>query len=157
MDDFKTNAWFSGFADGEAHFGLPRQTNRPAIVPMFEIQLRADDLAILERLQEVFGGYLRVREINRGNPAAGWSVGSKRDLIGLVDYFDRFPLRAKKANDYAIWRRAVLVYLERGAMDPEMAILRQALIAGRVYAALEVEYEDPEPPLRLFGLDGGLA
>jgi hypothetical protein len=44
------------------------------------------------------------------------------------------PLRAKKAADYALWREAVMVYLEHGGYHPRLLELRQQLMAGRVYA-----------------------
>ena len=47
-----------------------------------------------------------------------WYVTSKRDLARLVAYFDQFPLRAKKARDYVLWREAVAIYLKGTASSP---------------------------------------
>ena len=136
------SAWFAGFVDGEAAFLINRAypLDKGGHYVVLSIRLRADDLPILERLQATFGGTLRFecyRE-DRGkgsNPLYTWNVSAKRALKGLVDYFDRFPLQAKKANDYAIWRRAVLAYCREGRKAPELGPLRDALIAGRRFEA----------------------
>lgn len=128
--------------------------------PRFLVLLRADDLAVLETLQRRFGGTLAFRPAVEGNPSRPrwqWTVSSGVDMAALVAYFDRFPLRAKKQRDYAVWRRAIGVYLEQGGRAPELAQLREALMAGRAYDA---SHEDTpvvahEPQLQL--MTGGLS
>jgi hypothetical protein len=139
MSSLRDDAWLAGFAAGEATFLLaPR--NRGRLAPVLAITLRADDLEILERLKAEFGGAMCVKTPRgRDNPAATWTVARKRDLAGLVEYFDRFPLRAKKARDYAVWRRAVIVYCAHGSTSPELWPLREALMAGRKYARADEE------------------
>ncbi len=138
--DPRTDGWFSGFADGEACFVISRRGDRrTGFSVRFQLTLRSDDLAILEARSGVFGGTVRVRSHATGNPQAHWVVSAKRDLGALMHYFDQFPLRAKKANDYAIWRRAVRVVLAKGAGFPELGDLADALRAGRAF--------DATPPL----------
>jgi tRNA (cmo5U34)-methyltransferase len=45
-----------------------------------------------------------------GNPQVSWTVRTKRDCLALTERLDRFPLRAKKARDYMIWREAVRIW-----------------------------------------------
>jgi hypothetical protein len=128
------DAWFAGFTDGEGSFGVyPSMRPVGGFVPRFAVQLRADDWKILESLQSQFGGTLRRCPQARSRPKAMWRVMAKADLIALVEYFDRFPLRAKKASDYVIWRDAVVAYVEGGASDPRLAALASTLRDGRAY------------------------
>lgn len=137
--DPRKDAWFAGFADGEACFVIARRTDRPAGVSVrFQLALRSDDLSVLEQLQAVFGGTLRVVPHAHGKPQAHWNVIAKRDLAELVRYFDRFPLRAKKARDYAIWRRAVSIVCSSGSGDLELPALVDALREVRAFQQVNV-------------------
>lgn len=139
-DDLTKDRWFAGFVDGEGCFGIHRGKARygSAFHPELSIALRADDLAILEQIQAAFGGGLSISRPPGAAPLAKVCIGSKRDLPRLVEYFDRFPLRAKKAADYVLWRRAVLLYCsagggrKQGAGD-ELEALRDALMGSRRY------------------------
>lgn len=74
-------------------------------------------------------------------PGIGLRIETKEGCRRLVDVLDRFPLRAKKARDYAIWREAVLTW--QGAVHSNavanapiweaMDRLRIDLIAVRAY------------------------
>lgn len=136
--------WLSGFADGEATFiitrsGSPTGNRRRAWAPRFAISLRCDDTPVLDDLRAAFGGSLSTHAKRPGTvPIATWTVAGKRDLSRLVDYFDRFPLRSKKARDYAIWREAALLYVEcenSAEIVEQMEPLRDALNGGRLYVA----------------------
>ena len=116
------------------------------LAPVFAIGLRADDAAVLDDLCREWGGgvYFVAGRDEAQKPKALWRVTGKADLLQLVAYFDRFPLRAKKRHDFAIWRRAVGVYVEQGYLAPELQVLREALASGRVY-------NEAKPQLRLAG------
>ena len=140
-----TDAWLSGFIDGEGSFLINRQ-----LAPRFHLGIRADDLPVLEQIQAALGGSIYV-QTQQGNskPRVVWSVYTKADLHRLMDYLDEFPPRARKAADYAIWRRAVLLLHAKAARGnryksggkaeraEEMAALREALIAVRRYEELD--------------------
>lgn len=133
--DPREDAWFAGFADGEGYFQLRRQNKCGwRIEPRFRINLRADDVEVLHRLREAFGGNVRAGKNGAWSPQAHWLVSAKPELRGLVSYFDRFPLRAKKAHDYAVWREGVLLYCETSGVNPELFLLHDALVAGRAFA-----------------------
>jgi hypothetical protein len=148
--NFRDDAWFSGFTAGEGCFLIVTR-NRSRLAPIFALCLRADDLDVLEQLQGSFGGRLCLKTPQRNdNPAAHWQIAKKSELAQLVRYFDRFPLHAKKARDYTIWRRAVEAYCAHGSHAPELRHLREALSAGRKYAAEEPEVESfPQEPFPL--------
>lgn len=157
MWDPLTDAWFSGFADGEATFllnlNLRPRWGRPTIAPRFTLNLRADDVGVLRQLQAAFGGNVNLDPRPGGNsqPRYFWHVSSKAGMLALVHYFDRFPLRAKKSRDYAIWREAVLLYSAHGggAAFAELSALREALIAGRVFDAPAEDREELAAALQL--------
>lgn len=124
------DAWLAGFAAGEGCFHITPKSGGHR--PVFALALRDDDVAILADLQTAFGGTVR-RIAGRGTdrPKADWRVYRKDELLGLVAYFDRFPLRAKKADDFAVWRQAVVAYATRdGALIP---VLRNELQQCRKY------------------------
>jgi hypothetical protein len=104
--------WLAGFIDGEGCFTIARSTHGGYVCRMM-IKVRDDDMAILEEIAHRTGiGYTSRNRpygsTRRANPAAIWNVGTRADCVALVALLDRFPLRAKKARDYAIWREAVI-------------------------------------------------
>lgn len=156
--DPREDAWFAGFTDGEGSFNIVRNSGGTCN-PRFKISLRIDDAAVLEGLEAAFGGFVSFLAASHAStrPAAQWVVSAKRDLPALLAYFDRFPLRAKKARDYVIWRRAVRIYCDRGGAVPELVLLRDALAEIRRYDGPELvdrpEVEIPDHQLRL--IEGG--
>jgi hypothetical protein len=145
MTQFVDNAWFAGFADGEGCFYLGPSANG-GVQPQFKIGLRADDVSILRELQVEFGGSISFaiqRKNGREHSLVNWAVAGKVDLARLIAYFDEFPLRAKKARDYAIWREGVRAYLRAGRQAPELHSLRRALADGRVFESEPPEISDP--------------
>lgn len=138
------DTWLTGFADGEGTFVITRSgsqvgNRRRAWTPRFAISLRADDTAVLAALRSRFGGSISTHAKRAGtHPIATWTIAGKRDLALIVDYFDRFPLRSKKARDYAIWRSAALLYIEcsnSADIVEQMEPLRDALNGGRLLVA----------------------
>lgn len=71
-----------------------------------QVALRLDDRQILDDICFRLG-VGSVREYHKNRNAAIWTVADKGGCRELVRLFDRFPLRAKKAADYEIWRKAV--------------------------------------------------
>lgn len=140
------DAWFAGFVAGEGCFFIGRDRREPYgtyFVPALKIALRDDDVAVLYEIQAAFGGRIEEHHINRAmsqrgfnaQPQARWTTGGKVVLAGLVAYFDRFPLRAKKGDDFEIWREAVMVYVEDGGKAAGLEDLKVRLESQRVYRA----------------------
>lgn len=147
MDD--TDAfghWFAGFVDGEGCFDIHpiRGPGTVSYICRLSIGLRWDDAPILREIQQRTGlGDLRHHTANggpRGNTGnqARWTVAKKAEVAQLVLLFDRYPLRAKKRNDYLIWREAVARWLEVRSKRKHdwtaMQELRTALMQGRRYS-----------------------
>jgi len=109
--------WLTGFTDGEGSFFL-RVVKNPGKLPQpyanFRIALRADDSAILELIQSFFGcGGLnynsnRRSKITNAKPVRIFDVSRTTELVTfIIPHFERYPLRAKKRNDFLIWQEGV--------------------------------------------------
>lgn len=111
MDD-AFGHWLAGFIDGEGCFGITRLRRDHGICwsLRFTLKLRSDDRPILEECRDRAGGIGTIRSTKpRGhNLQAMWVIESRADCQALADILDRYPLRAKKARDYVIWREALM-------------------------------------------------
>lgn len=148
--------WFAGFADGEGCFIIARGgRNNTSFCCAFIIGLRVDDLAVVETLREVtgvgavhvYGPYASSQRAG-AKPQARWDVGNRADCLKLRDIFDRYPLRSKKAGDFAIWREAVQCWAEQDWA--RMSELHDAIRENRRYDGEAVELRRPETHARLF-------
>jgi hypothetical protein len=115
--------WLSGFCDGEGCFFLGldlrsrHASNAPTPKAAFFLVLRADDMAVLRQIHSFWQcGRVRLRRTygRPGHPAFDLTCDGWAEMAGvLVPHFDRYPLRAKKARDFAVWREAVLLGARR--------------------------------------------
>jgi len=115
--------WFAGFVDGEGSFTVrvcePREHkgNYTDIDVEFSIILRDDDAAILQEIVDNLGLNARItwypamtnHQGVRSNPRAKLSVRRVKNCLRIIEILDKYPLRAKKRNDYKIWREIVLL------------------------------------------------
>lgn len=126
------DAWFAGFAAGEGCFSMRRVPTGYAV--SFVMTLRADEMPLLDRLRRAFGGTIGMSIDRRASdPSATWAITHRGELPRLIAYFDRYPLRAKKGRDYAIWRNAALAYIRAGSKAEELPALREELTAARLF------------------------
>lgn len=111
-------SWFSGFVDGEDHFAIKNTGIKGRWINCsFTIGLRDDDVQTLIKIKKQLGfGNINYfskvfdKRIERlQNPQAQFSCHSKKECLLLVQLFNKYPLRSKKANDFIIWKQAVLL------------------------------------------------
>ena len=114
--------WFAGFTDGEGSFTVRvskrKGTEYVEISPSFSIILRKDDTAILQEIRSKLGiparlkfyGVMINKQGVRSNPRVMLEIRRREQCLRLVEIFDRFPLRAKKRRDFAIWRELLLTW-----------------------------------------------
>lgn len=126
--------WLSGFADGESCFSITKAT------VVFIIKLRDDDAPVLEYIQRTVGGigkfYYSGGDGKNRRRQAEWRVWRRKETLWLTDFFDRFPLRSKKARDYAVWREAVIArFSGAGDLSDYMAQIRAARAYPETVAA----------------------
>src|SRR5215831_4963271 len=109
--------WLSGFTDGEGCFLLQFRKMGTAFIGVarFVIKLRQDDEEIVRLIHSYFGvGYVHYpRHLDpriNGKDQVAYQAQRTRDMAGvIVPHFERYPLRAKKQRDFAIWRQGVEV------------------------------------------------
>lgn len=140
MIDRDYGNWLAGFIDGEGCFYITRDRTRTPWKARFSMSLRVDDRPALEAAQAALGiGTLHEYQPANGQRVARWMVQSKHDVEALVAFIEQHPLRAKKREDFEVWRRAVslsaLTKTGRGADNSElnaaMLLLKQELAAVR--------------------------
>lgn len=111
--------WLSGLTDGEGCFRLSmdKASSRRTVTPTasFSIKLRADDAAILHLVRSFWQcGFLESCKASPSSPGThpqvAYRVCSSIDLEKtVIPHFERYPLRAKKAGDFSIWKAAVFL------------------------------------------------
>lgn len=110
--------WLAGFVDGEGNFNVG--INRTSLCGFaFRIILREDDKTILEQIRDRLGvGRLYYRDVKKAKWASSspntrnqWAyiVQNVVDLIRVVlPVFDKYPLRARKGDQYVAWRAKLI-------------------------------------------------
>lgn len=130
-------------------YGGKGERGRSGLQCKFVIKLRADDTPILEEIHERlgFGRVIPLPSRYGQRPQTEFTVWDKAGCVKLVEFFDRYPLRAKKARDFAIWREAVAEWNQhrtRNAHFPQdwsrMWELREEMTRTR-------SFEDADPDL----------
>ncbi len=114
--------WMAGFIDGEGCFIIARNTDKRRKGAAYvryacrmQVRLREDDADVVMEMRDRTGlgtvAFLQAHPSQWDRkPQVVWNVISRADCLALVDLLDRYPLRAKKARDYAIWREAVSLW-----------------------------------------------
>lgn len=152
--------YFAGIADGEAHFGIAKQTKKrtgySAYACFFVLFMRDDDRQFLEWLRDTTGigsfydQKARQKVGHRSKPQVIWKVQNQRDCSVLADIFEEYPLRTRKARDCAIWISAVRYQAGDRPFGWEPMVRWFNLIRQvRRYDGLENE---PEPELDILSL-----
>jgi hypothetical protein len=126
----------AALTDGEGCFSI--STGHCAYI----VKLRADDEPFLERMRTEIGSPGRIRRVvgTRGNqsPQSQWIVSRRGEVLWLTEIFDVYTPWSKKANDYAVWREAVIAWYSG---DTDLEPFRVRIRAAREYRELS--------PLRL--------
>jgi hypothetical protein len=97
-----------GFVDGEGCFSVTinkHSDNRLEVRLIFEIELREDDLEILERIKETLGCgsiyHLNYERYKKWKPHYKYKVSNFKDISQkIIPFFQKFPLQAKKQQSF---------------------------------------------------------
>ncbi len=97
-----------GFVDGEGCFCISiakRGKVMPEVRLFFEIELREDDLEILQQIKKVFGCgnifYLDYPRYEKWRPHVEYKVGNFKDIYTkIIPFFKKYPLQAKKKEQF---------------------------------------------------------
>ncbi len=107
--------YISGFVDGEGCFAItlsraPSKRHGVDARLLFEIELRADDVEILERIKETLGcGHLYRLDYRRygWKPHVKYKVSSFKEIDEkLIPFFERYHLQAKKRKSFKLFCEA---------------------------------------------------
>jgi hypothetical protein len=110
--------YIAGFIDAEGSFSVSLGKNKTTrrgieVRPEFEIELRADDQEILERLLITIGcGRIYDCSYERYGwyPHVKYKITSIKDMKEyLFPFLDRHPLQAKKARTYKLFQEIVMM------------------------------------------------
>ena len=103
--------WLAGFIDGEGFFQLYEAAHKRTYAARFNIKLRDDDRPVLRMIQATLGGGRIYQEPGfraGASPVAIYRLTHITILKNtLVPLLERCPLRAKKQNDFEVWKKAV--------------------------------------------------
>ena len=114
--------YVAGFIDGEGSFSVSIGKHKTLkrgleVRPEFEIELRADDRPILERVLLTIGcGKIYDLSYERYGwfPHVKYKIASVKDMRDyLFPFLDRYPLQAKKAEVYPFFKKIILMYLNK--------------------------------------------
>lgn len=120
------DAWLSGFLDGEGSFIIRKMKNSSVSYRfVVNLHMRADEIEIIREISDVFGGSVGKPRMQKDkpNPFVDWRLSAFDDVISMISYLNKYPLRAKKARDYSVWKNAFKMYyqaiINSGRKNPE--------------------------------------
>ena len=122
-----------GFVDGEGCFSVSinkHANNRLEVRLIFEIELREDDLEILERIKEILGCgniyHLTYERYVKWKPHYKYKVSNFKDINGkIIPFFQKFPLQAKKKRSFAVFSQvAKLIEKKQHLKEEQVEAIR---------------------------------
>ena len=124
--------WVVGFVDGEGcfHVSLNRQPSMTAgyqVLPEFVIVQHERDVQLLHALKRFFRGGVVRR--NHGDRFC-LRIRKLDCLIECCGLFQRYPLRSKKAVDFAVFRKVIQAMVDRKHLSPGGLIDIVDLVVG---------------------------
>lgn len=141
--------FLSGFTAGEGTFVLSKVSARGKgeryPTAHFTIELRSDDKPILDLIQAYWQcGSMYYKHVRgRRCPGFAYSVRRIAELARIiVPHFDSYPLMAKKANDFQIWKQGIALLHRVSSRKAEVAHSAQGKILGRIRRWKDVEHKE---------------
>jgi hypothetical protein len=114
--------YIAGFIDGEGSFWVAiyrdeTMRNKIFVRAQFEIELRADDKEILERIQKTIGCgkiYDCFYERYGWYPHVKYKIAKMEDISGkLIPFLEKYPLQAKKAKTFRYFKDVVKIRVNK--------------------------------------------
>ena len=142
-------SWLSGFIDGEGCFSFRRNasSNRYFIIE-FDLALRADELETIKYIQKYFGcgtfSFFQPKDSN-GKLQVRYRISGSKNCKKVIEHINKYPLLAKKKNDYEIWREATLLLLNKEHLKGRrdyLFYLAEKIKNIREYNRIEIENFD---------------
>jgi hypothetical protein len=130
--------FIAGFIEGEGHFGIAEANGGQSFRCLMSLRVRDDDAELLAWLRTRTGvGLLRtVAAQGNANPQVQWLVQTQADCRTLVELLTRFEMRGRKMREFAIWMRAVALWISNDPCRVSLAKgLRRELLRARRFEA----------------------
>jgi len=119
----KLSPWFLlGFSDAESCFSIAlskdfkRKTGWLVYIE-FKITLHEKDRALLELIQFSFDEVGSITTAGKG--LIKYQVRSIKDLIVIIDHFDKYPLISQKWADYQLFKQAFEIINRKEHLNPK--------------------------------------
>ena len=117
------NPWFvTGFSDGEACFILSITKSKERKIGWrfnhcFQITLHKKDKELLEQLQGYFGGVEYITK--HRSESVHYRVQSLKDLLVILNHFDKYPLITLKWVNYQLFKSAIMLIINKEHLTEE--------------------------------------
>ena len=121
----ENNSWFSGFVDADGSFSIQHTKKTTGALKrkitcrlrieqrMLDPKTNASYFDVLTEIAKFLQCNLLTRkQISTGNQYYTLTASSRRSILMVTNYFDRFPLYSSKYLDYLDWSNAVRLILE---------------------------------------------
>jgi hypothetical protein len=107
-EDVDFYEWFRGLVDGEGCFIIsPKKNNSFSF--KFDVYMHKDNWPMLKYIANRLGvGRVYVRE-----HFANFTVVSQKDLLTIINIFDKYPLNTSKNLNYLLWKKGYELYYNR--------------------------------------------
>ena len=118
------NPWFwSGFIDAEGSFSNIIDKNKDRklgwrIQSKFQLGLHKRDLPLILQFQRYLGGIGSVHLSSTKN-MVNFSIDSIKDLINLINHFEKYPLQTQKAADFLLFKQVVNIMVNKDHLSIE--------------------------------------
>lgn len=148
LDSFKNPYYVTGFADGEASFGIyfTKYSKSKAgylIQPNFQITLHKNDSALLLLLKKFFKGVGGIYK--DGDRLLKYSVRSLKDVKVIIEHFEKYPLQTQKRADFELFKQIVQLLLDKKHLTKEGLLkiisLKAAMNKG-ISSSLQATFPD---------------
>ena len=105
--------WITGFTDGEGcfHVSLNRISKMSLgwqVLPEFRIVQHEKDEEVLHKIKDYFGfGNIRINRTDHHGTRKEFRVRGLENLNRLVKFFNKYPLKTSKVNDFKIFSEII--------------------------------------------------
>lgn len=100
----KKSGWLSGFVDAQGYFSIRGKTN-------LTLSIFQKNKEILSQIQDCYG--LGSIDFDNKCKCYNWCITNTQDIISMIFYFSKFPLKTQKRVDVFKFKR-ILFFKQRG-------------------------------------------
>ena len=124
-----TPDYVTGLLESAGSFTFNRGQQQLTVV--FGVRSQAANRPLIEDLRAFFGGIGRIYDTTQDT--CFFRVNRPRELLRIVEHFDRHPLRGNRRTTFHIWREMVLVRASHtgGQAPAELIALAEQLTRAR--------------------------